>query len=147
MSFPYIFTFYSFKGGVGRSMAAANVAYALASRGRNVLLMDMDLEAPGLSTFFHKSKEVEEKSPLDVLDLLGWADGWVKTHPGEYPDLDAIAKEGPNIGGFFLPVPREKVPKPRLGEADFSSACSLGFMPSTSSWCATGAFQTSKCYP
>ena len=117
MSFPYIFTFYSFKGGVGRSMAAANVAYALASRGRNVLLMDMDLEAPGLSTFFHKSKEVEEKSPLDVLDLLGWADGWVKTHPGEYPDLDAIAKEGPNIGGFFLPVPREKVPKPRLGEA------------------------------
>ncbi len=117
MPFPYIFTFYSFKGGVGRSMAAANVAYALASRGRNVLLMDMDLEAPGLSTFFHRSKEVTERSPLDALDLLGWADGWVKTHQGEYPDLDAIATEGPNIGAFFLPVPRDKVPKPRLGEA------------------------------
>ena len=48
----HFFTFYSFKGGVGRSMAAANVAYKLASWGRDVLLIDADLESPGLSRFF-----------------------------------------------------------------------------------------------
>jgi MinD-like ATPase involved in chromosome partitioning or flagellar assembly len=47
----YIVTFYSFKGGVGRSMAMANVGLALAKAGRRVLLVDFDLEAPGLDTF------------------------------------------------------------------------------------------------
>ena len=32
MPFPYVFTFYSYKGGVGRSMALLNVAYTLVSR-------------------------------------------------------------------------------------------------------------------
>ena len=47
----YICTFYSFKGGVGRSMALVNVAVELAQRGRRVLAVDFDLEAPGLDTF------------------------------------------------------------------------------------------------
>lgn len=47
----YISTFYSFKGGVGRSMALVNVAYELAKNGRRVLMVDFDLEAPGLDTF------------------------------------------------------------------------------------------------
>jgi hypothetical protein len=42
-------TFYSFKGGVGRSMALINTAGILAGRGFRVLVIDMDLEAPGLS--------------------------------------------------------------------------------------------------
>src|ERR1039458_6701404 len=42
-------TFYSFKGGVGRSMALINTAGILAGRGFRVLVMDLDLEAPGLS--------------------------------------------------------------------------------------------------
>ena len=44
-----IVTFYSYKGGVGRSMAVLNVAALLASRGFRVLIIDFDLEAPGLS--------------------------------------------------------------------------------------------------
>ncbi|MGO9592260.1 MAG: KGGVGR-motif variant AAA ATPase [Steroidobacteraceae bacterium] len=47
----YVVTFYSYKGGVGRSMALVNVGYQLASAGRTVLLVDFDLEAPGLPTF------------------------------------------------------------------------------------------------
>jgi MinD-like ATPase involved in chromosome partitioning or flagellar assembly len=47
----YVVTFYSYKGGVGRSMALVNVGYQLASAGRTVLLVDFDLEAPGLHTF------------------------------------------------------------------------------------------------
>src|SRR5262245_43482733 len=47
-----IVTFYSYKGGVGRSMALANVAVLLARRGLKVLAVDWDLEAPGLDRYF-----------------------------------------------------------------------------------------------
>lgn len=47
----YTVTFYSFKGGVGRTMALVNVATELAQKGRRVLVVDFDLEAPGLDTF------------------------------------------------------------------------------------------------
>lgn len=47
-----IVTFYSYKGGVGRSMALANVAVLLAQRGLKVLAVDWDLEAPGLERYF-----------------------------------------------------------------------------------------------
>lgn len=48
-----IITFYSYKGGTGRSMALANVAWILASAGKRVLMIDWDLEAPGLHRYFH----------------------------------------------------------------------------------------------
>lgn len=50
-------TFYSFKGGVGRTMSLLNVACILAGRGRRVLMIDFDLEAPGLTLFKEKSRK------------------------------------------------------------------------------------------
>lgn len=47
----YVVTFYSYKGGVGRTMALVNVGAELARSGRSVLLVDFDLEAPGIETF------------------------------------------------------------------------------------------------
>jgi cellulose biosynthesis protein BcsQ len=50
-----IITFYSYKGGVGRSMALANVAHILSRQmgaPNRVLMIDWDLEAPGLHKFF-----------------------------------------------------------------------------------------------
>jgi MinD-like ATPase involved in chromosome partitioning or flagellar assembly len=47
----YVITFYSFKGGVGRTMALVNVAAELVRRGRKVLVVDFDLEAPGVETY------------------------------------------------------------------------------------------------
>lgn len=47
-----IFTFYSFKGGVGRTMAVANLAFVAANNGKRVLVMDWDMEAPGLAYYF-----------------------------------------------------------------------------------------------
>jgi MinD-like ATPase involved in chromosome partitioning or flagellar assembly len=47
----YVITFYSFKGGVGRTLALVNVAAELVRMGRRVLVVDFDLEAPGLETF------------------------------------------------------------------------------------------------
>ncbi len=48
---PYWVTFYSYKGGVGRTLALVNGAAILAQQGRRVLLVDFDLEAPGLDSF------------------------------------------------------------------------------------------------
>ena len=42
-----IVTFYSYKGGTGRTMALANTAWILASNGKRVLAVDWDLESPG----------------------------------------------------------------------------------------------------
>jgi MinD-like ATPase involved in chromosome partitioning or flagellar assembly len=47
----HIVTFYSYKGGVGRTMALVNAAIVLAQSGRKVLIVDFDLEAPGISTY------------------------------------------------------------------------------------------------
>ena len=51
-----VITFYSYKGGTGRSMALANVATLLARRraagSRRVLVIDWDLEAPGQHHYF-----------------------------------------------------------------------------------------------
>jgi septum site-determining protein MinD len=43
---------HSYKGGTGKSTITANVAVALALKGRRVGVMDMDLEGPGLHVFF-----------------------------------------------------------------------------------------------
>jgi len=44
------FVFFSIKGGVGRSTALAVAAWSLAQRGKRVLVLDLDLESPGLSS-------------------------------------------------------------------------------------------------
>ncbi len=64
-----IVTFYSYKGGVGRSMALANVAELLSRRGLRVLMVDFDLEAPGLEKFF-PGDHGKIRQHLGLLDLL-----------------------------------------------------------------------------
>ena len=62
-----IVTFYSYKGGVDRSMALANVAFLLAQRGHRVLAIDWDLEAPGLERYFEEFKtEIEDSGASHV---------------------------------------------------------------------------------
>ncbi|GAA3345514.1 hypothetical protein GCM10020358_52910 [Amorphoplanes nipponensis] len=53
MSSGHIVTFYSYKGGTGRTMCVANTAWLLASNGLRVLVVDWDLESPGLHRYFH----------------------------------------------------------------------------------------------
>ncbi|MDQ2091062.1 tyrosine-protein kinase family protein [Marimonas arenosa] len=47
----YVVTFFSYKGGVGRTLALVNIAAMLAKSGRKVLAVDFDLEAPSLPSF------------------------------------------------------------------------------------------------
>jgi nitrogenase subunit NifH len=87
----YTVTFYSFKGGTGRSMALVNVAVDLANRGRTVLIVDFDLEAPGLDTFRLGDRS---RSSLGVVDYVG---RYITT--GEPPRLDEYVYETHSVLG------------------------------------------------
>lgn len=64
-----IVTFYSYKGGTGRTLALANIAALLASRGKRVLAIDFDLEAPGLWRYFSRLRRDLDKRK-GLIDLL-----------------------------------------------------------------------------
>lgn len=67
---PLIVTFYSFKGGVGRSTALGLVGGILATRNRRVVMVDFDLEAPGISVMLHQDIENTNREQYGVLDYL-----------------------------------------------------------------------------
>jgi cellulose biosynthesis protein BcsQ/tetratricopeptide (TPR) repeat protein len=71
-----VVTFYSFKGGTGRTMALANVAWILAANGRRVLIADWDLESPGLHRFFQpflESSVTERPGIIEFIRKWAWA--------------------------------------------------------------------------
>ena len=86
----YVTTFYSFKGGVGRTMALVNAAVALALRGRRVLAVDFDVEAPGLDTF--DALQPREEIP-GVIDFVA---SYLDT--GQAPDAVDFIGECPDVG-------------------------------------------------
>jgi cellulose biosynthesis protein BcsQ/tetratricopeptide (TPR) repeat protein len=66
-----IVSFYSFKGGTGRTMALANVAWILAGAGKSVLVVDWDLEAPGLHVYYKQFlTDHALESTRGVLDMV-----------------------------------------------------------------------------
>ncbi len=66
-----VITFYSYKGGTGRTMALANVAWIIASSGKRVLVVDWDLESPGLHKFFEPFLEESKVSATPgVIELI-----------------------------------------------------------------------------
>lgn len=109
-----IISFYSYKGGTGRSMALANIAYILATSPEfnfpRVLMIDWDLEAPGLHHFFYdnfeeslgKSLKVQYNKKFDsakgLIDFLTDVDKFYKSElPGKkLPVNRAFDKESVN---------------------------------------------------
>ncbi|WP_171938962.1 ParA family protein [Herbaspirillum rubrisubalbicans] len=73
--------FYGIKGGVGRSTALALFAYRLAHAGKNVLLLDFDLESPGLSGLLLPPERVGEYGIVDwfVEDAVDQADNMLSS--------------------------------------------------------------------
>ena len=64
-------TFYSYKGGTGRSMTLANLAWMLAMSNKQVLVIDWDLEAPGVHRYFHPFLEDKElQSTRGLMDFV-----------------------------------------------------------------------------
>lgn len=149
-----IVTFYSYKGGVGRSLALANVAVHLARTGKKVLVIDWDLEAPGLEEYFDDFKVdadgrgllflLKERGNLadniwhlestrdDVhLDLLPSGRDESDYYPTlERFDMDDFFAEG---GGDFLEALREEWQKTydhvlidsRTGLSDAGGICTI----------------------
>jgi len=61
-----IISFYSYKGGVGRTQLAVNLAsYLCYHKGLKILLIDWDLEAPGLHYYF-KKEEIQHKGIIEL---------------------------------------------------------------------------------
>jgi MinD-like ATPase involved in chromosome partitioning or flagellar assembly len=91
-----IVTFYSYKGGTGRTMALSNVAWILATNGFDVLLIDWDLEAPGLHRYLRPFLiDPELVSTPGLIDFV-WdvaqvsmtpADGDSRSTPADFPSL------------------------------------------------------------
>lgn len=73
---PHRVVFFGLKGGVGRSTALAMVAWGLAREGKRVLLVDLDLESPGLSGLVLPTTRVAEFGIVDWLveDAVGQGD-------------------------------------------------------------------------
>ncbi|MDX1997305.1 MAG: hypothetical protein SF066_06265, partial [Thermoanaerobaculia bacterium] len=88
----HVTTFYSFKGGVGRSLLLANVGWRLAET-HKVLLWDLDIEAPGL----HRIPAL--KPPRVKRGFLEW----ISEH-GKDDGLSETAKK--SLRGLVLPVPK-----------------------------------------
>ncbi|MDQ2100716.1 MAG: AAA family ATPase [Tychonema bourrellyi B0820] len=63
---PAIVSFFSFKGGVGRTSSLVATALTLARNGHRVAIVDLDLEAPGLATIFSP----DSSNNLGVIDYL-----------------------------------------------------------------------------
>jgi MinD-like ATPase involved in chromosome partitioning or flagellar assembly/tetratricopeptide (TPR) repeat protein len=93
MSSGHIVTFYSYKGGTGRTMGVANTAWLLASNGFRVLVVDWDLESPGLHRYFHPFLlDKQLSSSPGVIDMIrdyasaamepghNDTDGWIDEH-------------------------------------------------------------------
>lgn len=88
---PKVITFYSFKGGMGRTTALAATAMLLARHERHVLMIDTDVEAPGLATLFFDETQI----------LRGTVDFYLETtaNGGTAPDLSRYLRQisDPNL--------------------------------------------------
>ncbi|MVO86027.1 AAA family ATPase [Streptomyces sp. p1417] len=115
--------FHSFKGGVGRTVHAVAMADTIAQRGGSVLLIDADLEAPGI-TWMHRAQGGQlDFCYEDLLALLQGADdgSWSGA-------VDIAAAYLPNqqvgryaSGGRVTVVPTSRRPllgPPRIDPAD-----------------------------
>src|SRR5262245_8581153 len=105
-----IITFYSYKGGTGRSMAVANMAWILASSGKRVLTVDWDLEAPGLHRYyapFLSDKDLTGSEGLIDL-LIEFRDATAVGHAGAGEDNwhEAYADISPYVVSLDWDFPR-----------------------------------------
>lgn len=112
----YVTTFYSFKGGVGRTMALVNVAVTLALRGRRVLVVDFDVEAPGLDTFDVLRPSEEVPGVIDFVTQY--------LEVGQAPAADGFIGECPTIGDqggglWIMPSGRNETYAAKFNQIDW----------------------------
>jgi MinD-like ATPase involved in chromosome partitioning or flagellar assembly len=63
-------TFYSYKGGVGRTSALINSAVLRTLEGNNVVVIDFDLEAPGIAQYVRRIDSTYDEHRAGILEYL-----------------------------------------------------------------------------
>ena len=128
---PHRIVFFGLKGGVGRSTALCMTAWGLARQGKRVLLIDFDLESPGLSGLVLPPSKVAEFGVVDWLveDAVGQGDSvlprMVAASPLSESTINAIRVAAAigqgetdylaKLARAYADVPSEDGPK-RLGQ-------------------------------
>lgn len=109
------YTLYSVKGGVGRSTTAAVLAWHLARRGENVLVVDLDLESPGISSAMLDHTLQPEYGVVDwfVEDLVGQGDRLIEDmiarpswHQALRGDVCVVPAHGASPGEYLAKLGR-----------------------------------------
>ncbi len=118
------YTLYSVKGGVGRSTTAAVLARHLAANGRRVLVVDLDLESPGLASAVLEPDRRPDFGVVDwfVEELVGQgeqvvgkmvgAPHWAQTLEGEVRVAPAHGREPGDYLGKLGRSPMDTVKYP-----------------------------------
>jgi cellulose biosynthesis protein BcsQ len=119
-----IVTFYSYKGGTGRSMLLANFAWILAANGKKVLTLDWDLEAPGLHRYFRPFLIDPELTDTNGLIDISWT--FAGSALARAPSSQQTAAQSGKPGAVALALDsskrRLKWPFPNEGFIDFVGA-------------------------
>ncbi|MBD3267345.1 AAA family ATPase [bacterium] len=94
-----VITFYSYKGGVGRTLACANFGLYLAKTGQKVFLVDMDFEAPGLDSKFPNIDITKsETGIIDQFHAFLQSSPIPKLKAQRVPLPDDVEKAGGSLG-------------------------------------------------
>ncbi len=96
LQLPVRVSFYSLRGGVGRSTALGYTGRILSSHGWKVICVDMDLEAPGLASLFGCEEKVSRQQ--GVAELL------VRIDQGETPDVASHLVKASEDDLYCLPA-------------------------------------------
>jgi len=96
-------TFYSFKGGVGRTLSLINVAYELVARGNKVTVIDFDLEAPGMQTFSLFKNAFDKNKSLKINGVADYINDYVASL-SKKPEI-------PKIANYLYKVPKADLKK------------------------------------
>ncbi len=110
--------FFSIKGGVGRSTAMAATAWSLAQSGKRVLVLDLDLESPGLSSSLLPGDRRPTYGITDWLveDLVNNSDAVLRdmiatSTLSRDGDIYVVPAHGVNPGEYISKLGRAWMPK------------------------------------
>jgi tetratricopeptide (TPR) repeat protein len=112
----FVVTFYSYKGGVGRTSALVNVAYRLARGGKRVFVIDFDLEAPGIDAYGLAKADGNAPGLVEYISAF--------TATGKVPSLVDFVQhstlQGTSGKLFFMPGgKKDDAYKSALGQLDW----------------------------
>ncbi|MFJ7592571.1 KGGVGR-motif variant AAA ATPase [Streptomyces sp. NPDC097617] len=115
--------FHSFKGGVGRTLHAVALADLLASQGQHVLLVDADLEAPGITWMYQAQGG---RCDIAYEDLLALLHASKQGDPAPAVEIAAAYLPNQRVSRYpgtgrvtVLPASRRmRLGPPRIGPAD-----------------------------